>query len=181
MPPETERLFLFAKALLLRLQSEAPEGGVAISVELTHYRLEELGSEALGLGEDELEPLMAIGGGGTGPTGSGQIPLGVLGELVESFNSRYGADLSEADVVKPLEHIVQRVVASEGMAEQANANELADFKRGKEGVLIDATLDVQDISGKLLQALLNDEALRERAFDGILQAAYEQLREQPAT
>jgi hypothetical protein len=35
---------------------------------------------------------------------------------------------------------------------------------------------VQDISGKLLQALLSVEGLRQRGFDGILDAAYEQLR-----
>jgi type I restriction enzyme, R subunit len=165
---------------LARLQSEAPEGGVSVSVELTHYRLEETGTQTLTLGDGELDPLTAIRGDGTGAGATGQIPMGVLGELVESFNARYGGDLSEADVIKPLEHIVQRVVDHEGMAEQAKANDLDDFKRGKEGLLIDATLDVQDISGKLLQTLLNDEALRERAFDGILEAAYEQLRSEPA-
>jgi hypothetical protein len=102
--------------------------------------------------------------------------MGVLGDLVESFNARYGADLSEADLIKPLEHIVHRVTQEEGLAEQAKANEFEDFKRDKEGLLIDATLDVQDIQDKLLQALLNDEDMRSRAFEGILHAAYEQLR-----
>jgi type I restriction enzyme R subunit len=35
VPPETEQLFLFSKALMARLQSEAPEGGVSVAVELT--------------------------------------------------------------------------------------------------------------------------------------------------
>jgi hypothetical protein len=122
---------------------------------VTHYRLEEVGTTSLKLGEDEVDPLSAITGtgGGAGGTG-GQIPGAVLGELLEAFNERFGADLSEEDLVKPLKHIVQRVVAHGWLAEQARANELDDFRRGKESILIDATLDVQDLSGELLQALL---------------------------
>ena len=100
---------------------------VSVAVELTHYRL----SAITGTGE----------GGGAG----GQIPMGGLGKLVEAFNERFGADLSETELVKPLEHIVQRVVAQEGMAEQAKANELDDSKSGKEGIVIDATPGVQDM------------------------------------
>lgn len=181
VPPETERLFLFSKVLIGRLASEAPEGGLSVAVELTHYRLQEVGTTSLTLGEDEVEPLTAIRGDGEGGgRGQGQLPMGILAEVVESFNERYDADLTEADVLKPLEHILDRVVATEGLREEAQHNERDDFKRGKDNLLIDATLDVQDISGKLLQALLSDESLRERAFDGILDAAYEQLRS-PAT
>lgn len=69
------------------------------------------------------------------------------------MNEQFGADLSEETLVKPLKHIVQRVAAHEGMAEQARANELDDFKRGKESILIDATLDVQHIWRELMPAL----------------------------
>jgi type I restriction enzyme R subunit len=178
VPPETEQLYLFCKVLMGRLASEAPEGGLSVAVELTHYRLQEVGTTSLTLGEEDVGPLTAIRGDGEGGggRGQGQLPMGVLAEVVESFNERYGADLTEADVVKPLEHILDRVIATEGLRDEAQHNERDDFKRGKDNLLIDATLDVQDISGKLLQALLSDEELRQRAFDGILDAAYEQLR-----
>ncbi len=54
--------------LLKRLLAVEPKGGVNLSgtVELTHFRLDEVGTEHIGLEEEDAKPLSAIGGDGTG-------------------------------------------------------------------------------------------------------------------
>ncbi|MGI8512539.1 MAG: hypothetical protein ACR2NH_07905 [Solirubrobacteraceae bacterium] len=53
--------------LLKRLLAVEPKGGVNLSgtVELSHFRLDEVGTEHIGLEEEDAKPLSAIGGDGT--------------------------------------------------------------------------------------------------------------------
>jgi len=177
LPPETERLYQFCHFLLLRLDRRAEGGAVNLAgtVELTHYRLEDQGATRLKLGTEEPEPLSAIGGDGTG-RGEIELPMGLLGELVELFNERYGEQLSDADLIRPMQQIVERVSAEDGLREQAVGNDFDDFIRGKEGMVVDATLDVKGVNDELIKRILDDAEFRQRATGLVMRSLYDRFR-----
>ncbi|MEA2442538.1 MAG: type restriction enzyme subunit [Thermoleophilaceae bacterium] len=181
VPPETEKLYVFARFLALRLAAGGRDGGLALDVELTHYRLDETGTTKIGLGSEDVDPLSAIHGDGTGsPRGAAEIPMGLLGELVELFNERFGADLTDADAVRPIQHIIDKLSEEGGLREQALANEFEDFERGKEALVIGATLQVKDVNDLILQKLLDDEELRGRATHLVMRSLYERYQGEAA-
>lgn len=180
VPPETEKLYVFCRFLADRLQTERPEGGVSLSgtVALTHYRLQKTGTDDLELTSEGVRPGTAIRGDGTGsPRVPGQVPMSLLEEIVDLFNARYGADLTEADLVRPAQHMVDKVAEAPELADQAKRNEFEDFRRGKEPQVLDAALDVKGINDLFFRKFLEDEDLRERVSDGVLRAVYERLTE----
>ncbi len=187
VPAETEVLFQFSKVLLKRLLAEKPSGGMNLSgtVQLTHFRLEQLGAEAIGLSEEDAHPLAAIGGDGTGGgAGPGQIPLGALGELVEVFNGRYGEQLGDADALRVLEEVRETVKDEHaGLGAQAGANSREDFVRHRDDLLIGAALSVsgdRDQQAVLLKAMLDDDDFRARAGELIMGSIWDGYRGQDA-
>ncbi len=187
VPAESEVLFQFSRVLLKRLLSVRPDGGVNLSgtVELTHFRLDEIGTEHIALSEEDAKPLSAIRGDGGGAHGTGQIPLGELGALVEVFNERYGTELGPADALKVLEDVRESIVTNhDDLAAQVHANTREDFVRHRDNLVIGAALDVtddRDKQGTLLKALLDDEDFRSRAGELIMTSIYNAFSEEPAT
>jgi len=179
IPPATEVLYQFSKLLLARLRGETADGGVDMSgtVELTHYRLSELLAEAITLGDDA-KPLSAITGDGTGDGGGpGQIPMSKLGELVELFNERYGAELGDTDALKVVTDVRDAVRdTNPQLADQATANSREDFVAERDDLLIDAALSVgtnRERQAELLKALLDDEDFRARAGSLVFGSIYD--------
>ena len=179
IPPATEVLYQFSKLLLARLRGETADGGVDMSgtVELTHYRLSALAVEAITLGDDA-KPLSAITGDGTGAGGgSAQIPMSKLGELVELFNERYGAELGDTDALKVVSDVRDAVRdTNPQLVDQATANSREDFVAERDDLLIDAALSVgtdRERQADLLKALLDDEDFRARAGSLIFGSLYD--------
>jgi type I restriction enzyme R subunit len=174
---EHEKLFQFARFLALRLQTHA-EGGVSVadSIELTHYRLVEGETRDLGLGEGDVDPLTSISGDGTGRGKGGDVPMGLLGELVEMFNERFGAGLSDADAIRPVQDLIDKVAEigeAQGLRAQAIGNTFEDFELGKEDVVINATLQVKDINDLILQKLLDDDEVRAQMTHLVMKSLYD--------
>ena len=184
IPPDTEVLYQFSKVLLRRLQSDKPQGGVDLAgqIVLTHYRIAEADAEAITLGDDDVQPLTAITGDGTGG-GAGEIPMSLLGELVELFNERYGAELGEVDALKVMTDVRDSVRdENPDLADQAEANSRDDFVRERDNLLIGAALAVggdRERQATLLKALLDDEDFRVRAGELIFGAIYDGYRSPP--
>jgi hypothetical protein len=151
IPPETEVLFQFSKVLLARLRSDVADGGVDLSgtVTLTHYRLSSLDEASIDLTGDA-KPLAAITGDGTGSSASqGEIPMSLLGELVELFNEQYGADLDDADALKVVTDVRDAVrETNPELADQARANSRDDFVVERDDLLIGAALTVETANAK---------------------------------
>lgn len=56
---------------------------------------------------------------------------------------------------------------------QALANDFDDFQRGKEAAVISAALEVKDVNDLILQKLLDDQDLRERATFLVMYSLYD--------
>lgn len=179
LPTETEKLYVFSRFLLARLRESSSDGGLYLNVDLTHYRLEEVGTESIKLGGDDTDPLTAIFGEGEGRK-VGDVPLGLLGELVALFNDRFGADLSETDAVKPIQQVLDKVAENEALRDQALNNDFDDFERGKEALIIGATLNVQDVNDMVLRKLLDDEDVRSRMTHLIMRGLYDRFNAEAA-
>ncbi len=176
VPPATERLYRFSHLLRDRFDS-APDGGavnLAGQVDLTHFRLEELGTEAIELSGDS-DPLSAIRGDGTGSAiAPADVPMGLLGELVELFNERFGADLTDADALRPLLHVGEVIAAANPhFRDQARSNDEDDFVAGKEDVVTDAMFKVQDVNDTVLKQALNDDEVLSRISGFLMKALYQ--------
>jgi type I restriction enzyme R subunit len=176
VPPATERLYRFSRLLRDRFDS-SPDGGavnLAGQIDLTHFRLEELGTENISLKGDP-DPLSAIRGDGTGSAiAPKDVPMGLLGELVELFNERFGADLTDADALRPLLQVGD-VIAAENphFRDQALSNDEDDFVAGKEDVVTDAMFKVQDVNDTVLKQSLNDDELLGRISSFLMKALYQ--------
>jgi type I restriction enzyme R subunit len=177
VPPATERLYRFSHLLRDRFES-TPDGGavnLAGQVDLTHFRLEELGTETIGLGGDEPDPLSAIRGDGTGSAiAPKDVPMGLLGELVELFNERFGADLTDADALRPLLQVGD-VIATENphFRDQALSNSEEDFVVGKEDVVTDAMFKVSEVNDSVIKQSLNDDELLSRISEFLMRALHQ--------
>lgn len=178
---ESEKLFAFARYLALRLRERRAGGGVSVDVSLTHYRLSEVATENLVLGDDRAEPGSAIGGDGTGRSG-GEIPMTLLGELVDLFNQRFGESLTDADAVHPAQALIDHIDREQAttLRRQAVSNDFDDFVRGKEALIIDGALDAGKASADFFKGVLDDDDLRARTTYLAMRVLYDRYRTEAA-
>ena len=129
------------------------------------------------------DPLAAIGGDGTGSTlKEGDVPMGLLGELVELFNERFGANLTDADAIRPLLHVAEKVVEQNPLLrDQALSNDAEDFEAGKQGAVVNALLAVQGINETVIRRSLDDDDVLDRVSGLIMRSLHDRFREDAAT
>jgi hypothetical protein len=100
----------------------------------------------------------------------------VRAEAAATFNSRFGADLSDNDAIRTVQHLIDKTAEigeAHGLQAQAIGNTLEDFERGKEGVLLSATLQVKDINDLILQKFLDDESVRKQMTHLVMQSLHD--------
>jgi type I restriction enzyme R subunit len=101
--PELERLHLFGRHLLTRLDRRQ-DGGVDIGdVDLSHLRIELTGEHDVSL---RPEGTALVKGFGDGAGGGKEPEKSLLSQLIAGFNERFGTEFTEADVVKPFEEAI---------------------------------------------------------------------------
>ncbi|TMR09927.1 type I restriction endonuclease subunit R [Nonomuraea turkmeniaca] len=101
---ELERLYLFGRHLLNRLERRA-DGSVDIGeVDLTHLRVEKTGEYDLSLTSEGPAVLKGFGDGTAGAKEPEKTPLS---ELIDKFNERFGTEFTEQDLIKPFEEAIK--------------------------------------------------------------------------
>jgi hypothetical protein len=109
--------------------------------------------------------------------------MSLLGELVDLFNERYGAELGEVDALKVMTNVRDSVRdENPDLADQAEANSRDDFVRERDNLLIGGALAVggdRERQATLLKALLDDKDFRVRAGELIFGATYVGYRSPP--
>jgi type I restriction enzyme R subunit len=129
------------------------------------------------LGDDEVRPGTAIGGDGTGGGGV-DIPMSLLGELVELFNQRFGESLTDADAIHPAPALIDHIDREQAgtLRRQALSNDFEDFLRGKEPFVIDGALDAGKASEDFFRGVLDDEDFRSRTTFLAMRVLYDRYR-----
>jgi type I restriction enzyme R subunit len=175
---ESEKLYAFARFLALRLRERRVGGGLSLDVSLTHYRLTEIGTQSLTLGNEEVQPGTAISGDGTGRAAGGDIPMSLLGELVELFNHRFGEHLTDADAIHPAQALIDHIDREQSVTlrRQAASNDFDDFVRGKEPFIIDGALDAGKVSADFFRGVLDDDDFRQRTTYLAMRVLYDRYR-----
>ncbi|MEU8269013.1 type I restriction endonuclease [Sphaerisporangium sp. NPDC049002] len=101
---DLERLYLYGRHLLTRLDRRE-DGSVDIGdVDLSHLRVEKTGEYDVSLTS---EGEAVLGGFGDGAGGGKEPEKSLLSELVEKFNQRFGTSLTEQDIIKPFEEAMK--------------------------------------------------------------------------
>lgn len=177
--PEDETLYLFSRILLARLLASEP-GGTSLSLsgmlELTHYRLEGGEVEDLALTGDGGELRPAITGEGRGPAPGRQLVLDTLGEIVASFNAKYGTELTDEDLVEFFRPVQRRLREDEQMQAQARANDFDDFLRGKSETVLSTAAAVNGVANRVVRGLIEDEAALSRITAALMRELYDEAR-----
>ncbi|OLZ51890.1 type I restriction endonuclease subunit R [Amycolatopsis keratiniphila] len=171
---ELERLYLFGKHLLNRLDRRQDPAVDIGEVDLTHLRVSKTGDHDVSL---EPEGEQVLPGFDVGSAGMSKDPRkALLSELIDEFNDRYGLGLSEADRLMYEERIV--AAAEDPDLEQAavaSRNE-GDFEMPFNQRFKDIMIDRAEADTKFTEKFFTDSEFQGRLTREARKAAYRMIR-----
>lgn len=146
-------------------------------VELTHYRLADLGKHKFSLGErsdeDKLKPLTDIGSG---------VPrdpqLAYLSQIIAQMNELFEGDLTEADLLNYAHHIRDKMLEDETLAQQAATNTKEQFALGDfRQVMMDKIIEGLDSYQSMASQVLNEKRIQEGFASILLELVYKAFQQ----
>jgi len=178
---ELEKRSAFFRHLSPWLKTENQNEPIDLSsVELTHYRLQDQGKRRIQLGEEKedvkLKPLTEIG------TGTPRDPeQALLSEIIEQMNSLFEGDLSDADLLTYANHIKDKMLENDVLAQQAATNTKEQFALGDFNIaMMDAVIEGLDNYQSMASQVLGNEQVKKGFAALLLELVYrgfEQRRE----
>lgn len=182
---DLEKRNVFFKHLLPWLKSENEQEPIDLTtVELTHYRLNDLGKMSIRLGEAKAEyklsPITEVG------SARPQEPaVAHLSELVAQMNELFAGDLTDADLITYAQHIMGKMLENDKLAKQAATNSKEQFALGDfSNVFIETVIEGLDNYNNMAEQVLNQDKTRKGFESMVLDLVYkefEQLRKQQAS
>jgi len=139
------------------------------AVELTHYRLQDLGSTSIPLKEGPpLTPMTDVG------SAEARDPeMALLREIIAQMNELFAGDLSEADKVAWIQQISGNMLEDANLAAQASQNSMEQFALGDFGTAImDAILKALDAHESMAEQVMTNERTREGVKRLVLELVY---------
>ena len=172
---DLERLFLYARALLLELPKDPgePMPLVSKSVQLTHLRTSVTSEESLSLPAGSEEPGVALPGGGQGK--QAESPMDKLSVLIQNLNEVFGRDLVESDKIWIRQGFVT-VMADEEMRTIALDNDRDQYRVALESKVKDLLLERHESNGVLFEAFFENPRFAKIMMSYLL-GTYEEFRE----
>lgn len=142
-------------------------------MKLTHYRLQDLGKRQIPLGEEgkevKLKPLTDVGT--DTPKDREQARLS---ELIEQMNSLFEGDLTDADLLNYANHIRDKMMESDVLAQQAASNSKEQFALGDfNDVMMDAVIEGLDNYQSMASQVLGNERVKKGFTDLLLDLVYQ--------
>ena len=150
------------------------------SVELTHYRLQDLGKRQIRLddktgGEGKLTPMTDVGT--AVPRDRQQASLS---EIVEQMNSLFEGELTDADLINYAHHVRDKMLESDVLAQQAATNSKEQFALGDfHDVMMDAVIEGLDNYQSMADQVLNNEQVQKGFASLLLDLVYQAFQKQP--
>lgn len=169
-----EELYYYGKYLLTRLPRSEAGGGVDLdgAVVLTHLRTEKNTEQSLSLSGTE-EPLQ---GAGDGQGKKVEEPKAPLSQLIDDLNTKYGANLTEADRLW-FEQLEAAHKEDPEVRDAALGNDLNQFTAHlTQEKLLKVLLERQDDNAALLKVLLDNPAVFDRVHSVLVRSIYDGIR-----
>lgn len=169
-----EELYYYGKYLLTRLPRADAGGAVDIdgAVILTHLRTEKKAEQALSMSGTD-EPLT---GPGDGEGKKVEEPTAPLSQLINDLNSKYGANLTEADRLW-FEQLEAAHREDPEVRDAALGNDLDQFRAHlTQEKLLSVLLDRHDDNATLLKLLLDNPEVFDRVHGVLVKSIYEGIR-----
>jgi type I restriction enzyme R subunit len=176
---DLEKRHTFYNHLLPWLKQENQTDPIDLSsVQLTHYRLNDLGKREIKLGsesdESKLQPLTEAG------TGKAREPAkAYLSEIIQKLNTLFEGELSDADLLNYANHIKDKMLENEELAQQAAINTKEQFAMGDfNKVLTDAVIEGLDRYQSMASQVLGNEKVKKGFEELMLDLVYRSLKDQ---
>lgn len=171
---ELEQHYHFFKALGQLLKEEYLRQEVDLTgVLLTHYRLKEQETRSLKLG-GESQPLRPLSGIGSGSTQDDEaVPLS---ELIAAVNELFEGELTDADRIAYVDHVVGKLLEKDHLKEQARYNTKEQFSLGSfNEELINTVIEGLDHYQAMASQVLGNERVRSGFTKLIRDLVYDRL------
>ncbi len=177
---EFEKLYLFARLLLPLLDFGREREGLDLSaLRLTHHRMRDLGQQQLNLSDGEpgegLAPVAEVG--------SGQVQekhKERLLAIIQALNDMFEGELTDGDLVTYAESVQSKLMESEVLRAQAEANTKAQFDNSPSlrEELINAIIATMEAHGSMSRQALNSDTIQAGLLAALLGpgALWERLR-----
>ncbi|WP_459545181.1 type I restriction endonuclease subunit R [Nocardia sp. X0981] len=171
---DLEALHLYGKHLL-NVLPRVSDGGVDIGeVDLSYLRVQKMGEQDISLAPEGAQTLPGFGDG----TGGTQEPeKSLLSELISQFNEKFGAELTEADLIKPLQETVDDPgVQLAGVANQNEEDFMGKFAEVFEKKMVENFATQQNLGRRYFSK--SDPAFKETLNKQLGRAAWRMIRRQ---
>lgn len=148
-------------------------------VALIHYRLERksMGSIELMPKESALAPSWLAGG-----KGHPEIEKEKLSTIVDRLNERFAPELPFTSTDQLFfDQIIDNMAKDEGLAAQANANPLENYRFGFEDKWDEKLIDLMDNNQTIFARIINDPEFGSVLKDMVMEKVYEKQRNMVAT
>ncbi len=172
---DLEKRSIFLKHLLPMLRLDRDQVRVDLSaVLMTHYNLRNKGQSDIALTKDtadgKLSPLNEIGGGVAKDPAKEK-----LSEIIQTMNTLFEGELTEADLLNYANHIRDKMLESTLLAEQADANEIDQFGASPdfEKVMMKAVVDAFKSHKSMSEQVLKKDSVKEGLNELLLSMVYE--------
>jgi type I restriction enzyme R subunit len=176
---DLEKHCVFLRHLVPWLKPGTEKEPIDLSaVELTHYRLQDLGKRRIQLGGDDgeakLKPLTEIGKGV--PRDPEQV---YLSEIITRMNTLFEGELTDADLLNYAHHVRDKMLENEVLAQQAATNSKEQFALGDfNTVLMDAVIEGLDNYQSMASQVLGDEKVKKGFGELLLELVYGTFQKQ---
>ena len=170
---DMERLFVFGRTLLPHLRPDREQEAINIAgtVELEYYRLEEVSTNAIRLGEDGNGQVKGPTAIGTGEADEDEAPFS---EIIKRVNARFGTNFTERDGLF-LRQVEQDALNIEDIRQTALANPFEKFSLSIRQQLPQLLIERMAGNDTLVTKCLNDPQFQEAIFTDLLRRIFETI------
>lgn len=179
---DLEKRSVFFRLLLPLLKTENDKEPIDLSsVQLTHYKLRDLGKREIKLRdsseEDKLQPVSEVG------TRAPREPEQAhLSELISRLNDLFEGELSDADKINYVYLIRDKMLESKTLEQQAATNTKEQFALGDfDDVMIDSVIEGRENHQKMTDQVLSDERIKKSLATLLLDLVYKGFEQQRRT
>ena len=171
---DLEKRSIFFKHLLPLLKNTQKKQAIDLSaVQLTHYKLSDKGKQAIKLEQNtdeyKLQPLTGIG---SGQPHDPEIAL--LSQIVQKMNDLFEGDLTENDLLALANHVGGKMMESETLAQQAEANTKEQFGASPDykAIMMESVADGLDKYQEMAKQVLNSPRVQDGLAEVLLELVY---------